>query len=264
MIEGANALATGKLESLSEQVLLDCATNGNLGCDGGFPARAAQWVVDNGGIPTESHYEHYTPEAFRCDTNRSAITDVHINKVLAVDKNEEALQAAVAKQPVSIAVYADPLQTYDGGLVSEGCGGRVDHAILLVGYNTSKFKHKDDPVDYWIVKNSWGTAWGEKGYFYLERGINGLCITSNAVVVQQGAAPPAPPPAPLSDHKCGGPLPLSKHKCGGDESCCCQKSGPLSIYCKEWTCCATGFACMDAKDSSGQIIEGTRTCGKRS
>ena len=104
MIEGANALATGKLESLSEQVLLDCATNGNLGCDGGFPARAAQWVVDNGGIPTESHYEHYTPEAFRCDTNRSAITDVHINKVLAVDKNEEALQAAVETEVVGLSV----------------------------------------------------------------------------------------------------------------------------------------------------------------
>ena len=88
VIEGANALASGKLVSLSEQVLVDCATNGNVGCQGGFPAKAAQWVINNGGIPTETHYEHYTPESFRCDTNRSAITDVHINKVLAVERKD--------------------------------------------------------------------------------------------------------------------------------------------------------------------------------
>jgi len=43
----------------------------------------------------------------------------------------------------------------------------VNHAVLVVGYNTT-----EDGKDYWIVKNSWGKNWGIDGYFWIERGTN--------------------------------------------------------------------------------------------
>ena len=78
---------------------------------------------------------------------------MHINKVLAVHSREEALLAAVGSQPVSVAIVADPVQNYKSGddPISVGCSGQVDHAVLVVGYNTSEFG-KLGAVDYWIVK----------------------------------------------------------------------------------------------------------------
>jgi len=70
-----------------------------------------------------------------------------------------ALQTAVALQPVSVAIEADQpvFQSYTGGIItSKSCGTQIDHGVLAVGYST--------PQKYWIVKNSWGASWGEKGY----------------------------------------------------------------------------------------------------
>ena len=76
------------------------------------------------------------------------------------------LMAALAMQPVSIAIEADTdiFKTYNGGIISStDCGTKLDHGVLLVGYGT------EDGRDYWIVKNSWGADWGEKGYFRIAR-----------------------------------------------------------------------------------------------
>ena len=43
----------------------------------------------------------------------------------------------------------------------------MNHAVLAVGYGTD-----DSGMDYWVVKNSWGTSWGDKGFFKIERGVN--------------------------------------------------------------------------------------------
>jgi len=77
--------------------------------------------------------------------------------VFQVPQNNNAqLKAAVAKGPVSIAIEADQtaFQYYNGGIISSGCGANTDHGVLAVGYGNG----------YWIVKNSWGPNWGEKGY----------------------------------------------------------------------------------------------------
>ena len=68
---------------------------------------------------------------------------------------------AVAQQPVSVTVCASGLgwQFYSNGILKKLCGDCQDHAVLLVGYGTEA-----DKGDYWLIKNSWTTNWGEKGY----------------------------------------------------------------------------------------------------
>merc|ERR1712096_200936 len=80
-------------------------------------------------------------------------------------KDPNALAAAAAKGPVAIAVDGASLgfQLYFGGIVKHFCGSALDHGVLLVGYGSEK------NTDYWIIKNSWGASWGEKGYIRVLR-----------------------------------------------------------------------------------------------
>jgi len=85
-----------------------------------------------------------------------------------------SLLNAVAQGPVSVAIDAsDPsFQSYASGVYST-CGTSLDHAVLAVGYGTNSAG-----VDYWIVKNSWGTSWGIDGYIHIERdpsNADGVC-----------------------------------------------------------------------------------------
>jgi C1A family cysteine protease len=77
-----------------------------------------------------------------------------------------SLKGAVSQQPVSIAIEADTkyFQSYSGGiLTSSSCGTNLDHGVLIVGYG------KENGIEYWLVKNSWGTSWGDKGYVKIAR-----------------------------------------------------------------------------------------------
>jgi len=84
--------------------------------------------------------------------------------------------AAVANQPLSVAIQANRpvFNSYSGGIISStSCGTNLDHGVLLIGYGT------DNGTDYWLLKNSWGVTWGERGYFRLLRtsveGDPGIC-----------------------------------------------------------------------------------------
>jgi cathepsin L len=172
--EGAVAQKTGKLVSLSEQQLVDCSTaQGNMGCNGGLMDYGFQYIISNKGITTEAAYP-YTAMDGTCKKGQTvAATITSFKDVPAGDEN--SLLAAVAKQPVSIAIEADQaaFQLYSKGVFTAACGQNLDHGVLAVGYGT------DAGTDYWIVKNSWGAAWGEAGYIRLVRGKN-QCGLANA------------------------------------------------------------------------------------
>jgi cathepsin L len=177
-VEGAHAIKTGQLVSLSEQQLVDCsAAEGDQGCNGGLMDDAFQFIITNKGICLESDYP-YTAAQGTCQTScKTAATISSFKDVTAGD--ETALMAALQLGPVSIAIEADQqvFQLYTGGIISDpSCGQQLDHGVLLVGAGTDDTT--TPPTDYWIVKNSWGGSWGESGYVRLARGKN-ECGLSN-------------------------------------------------------------------------------------
>ncbi|OMJ93123.1 hypothetical protein SteCoe_3940 [Stentor coeruleus] len=162
-VEGAWYIAGHQLVSLSEQQLVDCS-DGNYGCDGGWPTVAMQYIIDNGGITSESNYPYEAQDQYCNSAAASQIAATISNYDDVAQNDSDALASAVAQQPISVLVEADgpDWQSYGGGVVNDpNCGNNLDHAVLAVGYDVSA-----NPP-YWLVKNSWGTGWGEGGYIQL-------------------------------------------------------------------------------------------------
>ena len=152
---------------------------------------AFQWIMGKddarGGLCRESTFPYMSGggSTESCSASTSCHEVVNIKDYHDVAKNELALQKAVAKTPVAIAVAVDEwtghFQHYKSGVLSD-CGekyNRLNHGVLAAGYGT-------DYVfgDYWLVKNSWGRTWGEEGYIRIKRTANatddGLCHLAHA------------------------------------------------------------------------------------
>jgi len=175
-VEGVHAIKTGKLVSLSEQQLVDCSRSyGNRGCNGGLMDQAFEYIIKNQGVTTESAYP-YTAKDGTCRTGQTAAAT--LTKYVDVTANSEsALLAAANIGPVSVAIEADTqvFQFYQSGILDDvRCGQQLDHGVLLVGYGTENGK------DFYVVKNSWGSSWGEGGYIRMARGKNQCGIAKMA------------------------------------------------------------------------------------
>mmetsp|Transcript_62023 Transcript_62023/g.192538 ORF Transcript_62023/g.192538 Transcript_62023/m.192538 type:complete len:383 (-) Transcript_62023:575-1723(-) len=201
-LEGAWQIATGKLVSLSEQQLVDCSKDGNEGCSGGSMDLAFTYLKGRA-VCAEAGYPYTASEGSCQEANctegipRGGVQGYHD----VTPQDERALMEAVAKQPVAVAIEADQMafQLYSGGVLTKECGAKLDHGVLLVGYGTDA-----NGIDYWRVKNSWGSSWGEEGYIRLKRGVpkDGECGIKDGptypVVGEPATAPaasrsPAPP-----------------------------------------------------------------------
>ncbi|XVF27505.1 hypothetical protein REPUB_Repub14bG0113200 [Reevesia pubescens] len=175
-IEGITQIKKGKLISLSEQQLVDCDINGkDEGCEGGLMDTAFEFIKSNHGLTTEANYPYQGTDG-TCKKKKEATPAATISGYEDVPaNNEKALLQAVANQPVSVAIEGSgwAFQFYESGVFSGECDAYLDHAVTAVGYGTSSAGTK-----YWLVKNSWGTGWGEKGYMMLKRDVTakeGLC-----------------------------------------------------------------------------------------
>lgn len=174
-VEGINQIRTNELTSLSEQELVDCDTNENQGCSGGLMDLAFEFIKEKGGLTSEIVYPYQASDE-TCDKNKENAPVVSIDGHEDVPENsEDDLMKAVAHQPVSVAIDAgsSDFQFYSEGVFTGRCGTELNHGVAAVGYGTTI-----DRTKYWIVKNSWGEEWGEKGYIRMQRGIRhkeGLC-----------------------------------------------------------------------------------------
>ncbi|XP_058863684.1 cathepsin S-like [Acipenser ruthenus] len=172
-LEGQLKLKTGQLVSLSPQNLVDCSSKyGNLGCNGGYITEAFQYVIDNQGIDSDSSYP-YTARDDQCHYNPATKAASCSKYVQLPEGNEEALKEAVGTVgPVSVAIDATRPQfiLYRSGVYNDpSCTQKINHAVLTVGYGTL------DGQDFWLVKNSWGTNFGDQGFIRMSRNKNNQC-----------------------------------------------------------------------------------------
>lgn len=174
-LEGLYAIKNKKLLDFSEQQLMDCsASYGTFGCDGGFMMDAYSYTKDHG-IVLESKYK-YAGKVKKCTHDPKKAVFKNTGMVEVPGNDCLALKAAVAQQPVSVAIEAANMnvQFYQSGVITEGCSTELDHAVLIVGYDTDA-----QGRDYWIVKNSWGSKYGQNGYVHIAMGDQnngaGLC-----------------------------------------------------------------------------------------
>jgi cathepsin L len=186
-IEGCHKIQTGTLTSLSEKNLMDCSwSDGNQGCDGGLMTSAMQYVIDNGGIDTEASYP-YSPESSQdCEFKKANVGSTLSSYSNVQQGSESSLQQAVSKGPTSVAIDAShsSFQFYSSGVYYEpDCSSsQLDHGVLAIGWGTSSGS------DYWIVKNSWGTDWGQQGFIWMSRNKNNNCGIATMATLPTGCA----------------------------------------------------------------------------
>ena len=170
-LEGAHYIATGELLSFSEQQLVDCAgfSYGNYGCNGGLQENSYNYYEAGNLAELESAYPYVSGTTLKkgtCAYSSTSKTAVEVSTYTAVTPNTPSqMKSALTQQPLAVSIEADKLvfQTYKSGVMtSTKCGTTLDHAVLAVGYGTDA-----TAGDYWLVKNSWNTTWGDQGYIKL-------------------------------------------------------------------------------------------------
>lgn len=170
-MEGQNFRKTGKLISLSEQNLVDCSHE-NGGCEGGNMELAFEFIKNEGGINTEDSYP-YEASVGSCRYDKKNIgATVTGHKVIQVGNEDDLMKAVASVGPISVAiVVTNSFMKYRSGVFYDAtCSGKeITHAVLVVGYGT------ENGDDYWLVKNSWGAGWGDKGYIKMARNKNNNC-----------------------------------------------------------------------------------------
>jgi len=172
-VEGAYAKSSGNLVNFSEQQLIDCDTARNQGCNGGTPSAALEYIQQQEWVALEVAYP-YSGTKGTCQRVAKSNFPL-IKKVVAVSPaNERALQKVVSViGPVAARIDAshESFLNYKNGIYNEPrCSRtRLNWDVLVVGYGT------ENGQDYWLVKNSFGTDWGERGYIKIARNRNNMC-----------------------------------------------------------------------------------------
>ncbi|XP_029308131.1 cathepsin S, ortholog2, tandem duplicate 1 [Cottoperca gobio] len=172
-LEGQLAKTTGKLVDLSPQNLVDCSTKyGNHGCKGGFMHKAFQYVIDNQGIDSDASYP-YKGQSQQCRYN-PAYRAANCSKYSFLPQGDEGTmkEALATIGPISVAIDATRprFAFYRSGVYDDkSCTQKVNHGVLAVGYGSLNGE------DYWLVKNSWGSTFGDHGYIRMARNKKNQC-----------------------------------------------------------------------------------------
>jgi hypothetical protein len=183
--EGALLIAGHGSQNLSEQYLVRCNSYG-YGCNGGW------WCFDDmyNGIPTESCYP-YTGSDGSCNYSCTKYFPVdswyHVGSSSDVPGTSTLKQAIYDHGPVTVAVYVNSaFQNYTGGIYNSCYNYSPNHAVVLVGWGST----------YWIMKNSWGTGWGESGYMRITFGCSNIGYAAAYAIPEGGTPPPEDPYEP--------------------------------------------------------------------
>lgn len=172
------AIKTGEKLSLSESNLVDCVMD-CLGCQGGQPGWAMTWVklFQGGKFMLESDYPYVAARGWCKFDSTKGVTKLTTHKNLASGDEEGLKESVFANGAHTIAIDAGQtsFHSYSTGVYYEpSCSGwTLNHAVCCVGYGVEQSATGN--LDYWIVKNSWGTSWGENGYIRMSRNRDNNC-----------------------------------------------------------------------------------------
>jgi len=176
----AKDLTPSTFKPLAPQQIVDCDKSDG-GCNGGDTITAFEYVIKATGQDTEASYPYHAVNQqcqFKAADIEASITSY---KYATKTKNEDEMKTATATvAPLSICVDAQPWQFYTGGIMTKSqCATDLDHCVQITGYDTT------GATPYWVVRNSWGADWGEKGFIRLEYGTNtcGLATEATTAVV---------------------------------------------------------------------------------
>merc|ERR1712100_907643 len=155
----------GRLRSFAEQEYLDCVYEGRRdGCNGGWPDDAYDYSRKNGGRLAATASYPYTAKDGRCKgrSSRNDLVAYKITGYTSVGRTEQANIVALASGSLSVAFeVTNKFQQYRGGIMRDtSCRGQPNHAVTSVGYTKS----------FVLVKNSWGSQWGDHGFVKFARG----------------------------------------------------------------------------------------------
>lgn len=156
---------TGKKPvDLANQMLIDCCSK----CSG-HPDHSFDWIRDNGGMDTSASYGPYKGNKGTCKHSKATVGQEI--ESWAIVKPESAFMAALNDGPYHVAIDCGSLRSYKKGVLTNAqCKSPGDHDVLLVGAGEAEGKQ------YWRIKNSWGTSFGEAGYFRVRRDHKEMCL----------------------------------------------------------------------------------------
>jgi xylem cysteine proteinase len=180
-VEGAWAISRNVLEKFSEQQLVDCDEE-NRACGGGWHYYAYKHILKAGGIQRRSDYPYIAKPNGECRMDPKKFVG-KLEDYYMVPRNAcHEVLVALNVSPLAASVDAGPMQNYESGVWSvDWCSDQTNHAISIVGYG-DEWKTGQD---FWLVRNTFGTDWGEKGYIRMDRnvqrttGLCGICTVAN-------------------------------------------------------------------------------------
>lgn len=193
-IESQHLRARGSLKVFSEQQVVDCtykiyppapgstsllAAKMNQGCDSGTSPYVMRYFNEKT-VQEAASYPYTGTKAASCRVSEQP-SQLAVNYTEVTVDNEDHLAFLLEQNgPINVYIYAgSSFGRYGGGVYNDerGCRGRVNHSVLLVGLVVQKGK------ELWVVKNSWGSKWGEQGYILMPKGVNMCNMVSNPVIV---------------------------------------------------------------------------------
>lgn len=185
-MESDYAIRYGTLRNYSEQQAVDCVKGPNqccYGCSGGLMDPTWLWFRNNNqGVVPESQYPYNGRDTNACRRIAAASDQAFVASYNQIPAHESYLEQAINTHPIAVAIEAENtwFRGYRSGVITQGCGTRLDHAVTAVGYGTDSSGQK-----YFLVKNSWGTGWGEAGYVRIAPNQCGIIYMSSQVVTKQ-------------------------------------------------------------------------------
>jgi cathepsin F len=164
--------------SLSEQELVDC-DKVDQGCNGGLMEDAFKYL-ETAGVVSETDYKYSGRDGSCSVTGKKVVAKITGYHYAGTEDETKLKQLLFENGPFAIAINATPLQFFFWGIFKPWfeflCSPtELNHGVLLVGYGI------EGSTPYWIVKNSWGGSWGEKGYFRIIAG-KGACGLNTYVI----------------------------------------------------------------------------------